>query len=83
MSNHKKQGIKSPCDNIMGYRGEIIVPLHNHSREHRILHAGDRIAQLIILPYPEIQFEKVDNLSPTSRDEGGFGSTGGYCENRI
>lgn len=36
---------------------------------------GDRIAQLIIIPYPQIQFEEVDELSATNRNEGGFGST--------
>jgi dUTP pyrophosphatase len=37
---------------------------------------GDRIGQLIIMPYPEIEFEEVDELSSTDRGEGGFGSTG-------
>ena len=37
---------------------------------------GDKIAQLIILPYPQIQFEQVDELSETERGEGGYGHTG-------
>ena len=37
---------------------------------------GDRIGQLIIMPYPNIEFEEVDELSSTNRGEGGFGSTG-------
>ena len=37
---------------------------------------GDRIGQLIIMPYPYIEFEEVDELSSTNRGEGGFGSTG-------
>lgn len=37
---------------------------------------GDRVAQLIIIPYPEIQFEEVSELSETERGDGGFGSTG-------
>jgi dUTP pyrophosphatase len=36
---------------------------------------GDKVAQLIILPYPQITFEEVDELSETERGEGGFGST--------
>jgi dUTP pyrophosphatase len=36
---------------------------------------GDKIAQLIILPYPQITFEEVTELSETERGEGGFGST--------
>jgi len=37
---------------------------------------GDRICQLIIMPYPQIEFEEVDELSDTERSTGGFGSTG-------
>ena len=37
---------------------------------------GDRIAQIIIIPYPQIQFEEVNELSDSDRGEGGFGSTG-------
>lgn len=37
---------------------------------------GDKIAQLIILPYPEIEFEEVEELSNSERNDGGFGSTG-------
>ncbi len=43
------------------------------SREHQI---NDRIAQLIILPYPEIEFEEVSELSETERGKDGYGSTG-------
>lgn len=41
-----------------------------------IYNIGDRIGQLIIMPYPNIEFEEVDELSSTNRGEGGFGSTG-------
>ena len=37
---------------------------------------GDRIGQLIIMPYPKVEFEEVDDLSETERGEGGYGSTG-------
>lgn len=37
---------------------------------------GDRIGQLIIMPYPTIEFEEVEELSVTERGEGGYGSTG-------
>lgn len=37
---------------------------------------GDRIAQIIIIPYPQIEFKEVDELSESERGEGGFGSTG-------
>ena len=37
---------------------------------------GDRVGQLIIVPYPRIDFELVDELTPTDRGSGGYGSTG-------
>ncbi len=58
------------------YRGEIVVALHNHGREKRIVYAGDRIAQLVIAPCYVAAFEEVDALSDTPRGTGGFGSTG-------
>ena len=58
------------------YRGEIFVPLHNDSGETQTIADGDRIAQLIILPYMVVDFAVADELSETERGEGGFGSTG-------
>lgn len=59
-----------------GYRGEIQATfnkIHNKITDYKI---GDRIAQLLILPYPKISFIEVDSLSESERGEGGFGSTG-------
>lgn len=58
------------------YRGEIIVPLHNHGNEMQIVEPGTRIAQLVVMPYLPIDFNVVENLNTTNRGEGGFGSTG-------
>ena len=58
------------------YRGEIKVPLINHSDEEFIIHSGDRIAQLVILPVIIPSFSEADSLNDTVRGEGGFGSTG-------
>lgn len=58
------------------YRGEIIVALHNHSNETRYIENGDRIAQLIVIPYIPVNLEIVDELEQTDRGDGGFGSTG-------
>jgi dUTP pyrophosphatase len=44
--------------------------------KHRVYAVGDRIAQLIIMPIPEIEFEETEELSSTDRGEGGYGSTG-------
>lgn len=58
------------------YRGEIIVALHNDSEETRIVEPGQRIAQLVFLPYIDGEFEEVESLSETDRADGGFGSSG-------
>lgn len=58
------------------YRGEIGVPLHNDSNMSRLINPGERIAQLVLLPYIPIEFKEVDKLSDTDRGFNGFGSTG-------
>jgi dUTP pyrophosphatase len=60
-----------------GYRGEINVVLHNLDPSKPItLHRGDRIAQLVIQPVVTATLTEVDDLPPTPRGAGGFGSTG-------
>ena len=44
--------------------------------DNNIYYVGDRVGQIIILPYPQIEFEEVEELSTTERGEGGFGSSG-------
>lgn len=58
------------------YRGEIRIPIHNHSAEARTIVPGERIAQLVIAPCFQAVFTETDSLSQTGRGEGGFGSTG-------
>lgn len=58
------------------YRGEYIVPLHNHSDMPQMIVHGDRIAQIAVAPYWTANFEEVNELSETERGEGGFGSSG-------
>lgn len=60
------------------YRGEVMVSLHNDSSSIQHINAGDRIAQLIFAEvwHPADGLEEVEELSDTSRGEGGFGSTG-------
>ncbi|MBR0447421.1 MAG: dUTP diphosphatase [Clostridia bacterium] len=58
------------------YRGEIMVALHNHSSEVQTIEHGERIAQLVLVPYLTADYEQADNLSDTERGAGGFGSTG-------
>jgi dUTP pyrophosphatase len=42
----------------------------------KVFQVGERVGQLIILPYPSIEFDEVDELSDSERGDGGFGSTG-------
>ena len=58
------------------YRGEVMVALHNHGKETRSVCGGERIAQLLIMPYAAAEFIESEELSDTARGEGGFGSTG-------
>ena len=59
-----------------GYRGEISVILINHGADEVKFVRGDRIAQLSIVPVPEVEWTEVDELDDTERGTGGFGSTG-------
>ena len=62
-----------------GYRGEIMLKFGWYEQtpgEHKVYDAGDRIGQIMIMPYPEVEFSEVEDLSNTDRGAGGFGSTG-------
>ena len=74
-----KQGVRPAncvgvCDS--DYRGEYMVALHNDSCVPCEIAPGDRIAQLVVMPFLELEFEEKDELSDTARGAGGFGSTG-------
>jgi dUTP pyrophosphatase len=60
------------------YRGEVGVMVYNRSKEDIVINNGDRLAQLVVVPVPEIVFKIVpqDKLSVTPRGQAGFGSTG-------
>ena len=58
------------------YRGELIVALHNHSSISQIVEKGDRMAQMVIVPYLACEYVETDVLDDTERGSGGFGSTG-------
>lgn len=59
------------------YRGEVIVAIHNDSDKIQQIEPGERIAQMVFLPYRSVgNFEVVDELNDTARGAGGFGSTG-------
>jgi dUTP pyrophosphatase len=58
------------------YRGEVKIILTNFGREDFLIKRGDRIAQLVIAPVVQAEFEEVASLQQTVRGEGGFGHTG-------
>lgn len=74
-----KEGLRpSNCVGVcdQDFRGEVIVALHNDCDASRFITPNERIAQLVIIPYLEVEFNEVDKLNTTSRGTGGFGSTG-------
>ena len=63
------------------YRGEVtvkflITDLRAYLRGDCGYYAGDRVAQMMIMPFPQVEFEEAESLSETERGEGGYGSTG-------
>ena len=58
------------------YRGEIMVTLYNHSGKTQVIAGGERIAQIVFIPYVAAEFVLSEELSDTARGNGGFGSTG-------
>lgn len=80
-SNCKKGVILTNCVGVIdsGYRGEVSfkfkeIALGNFSKV--AYKVGDRIGQIIIIPYPQIEFEEVQELSQTERGDKGYGSSG-------
>lgn len=74
-----KQGLRpANCVGVADsdYRGEYIVALHNDTDCEKTIEPGERIAQLVVMPYLSVEFEEKDELSETARGAGGFGSTG-------
>lgn len=73
---HGIQVVNTPGIIDSGYRGEIMIGLVNHGNELYHINKGDRVAQLIIVPFRTPSFIGVDTLGETERGVGGFGSTG-------
>ena len=74
-----KKGLRpANCEGVCDsdYRGEYIVALHNDGETERVIESGERIAQLVVIPYLAVEFDLVDELDETERGAGGFGSTG-------
>ena len=70
--------INSPGLVDAGYRGEIGIPLVNHSTDLFSAAAGERIAQLVLIALPAVQILEASELDETVRGAGGFGSSGSH-----
>jgi dUTP pyrophosphatase len=68
--------VNSPGTVDSDYRGEIKVILINHGNETVVINNGDRIAQMVIAKFEQIQWEVTEHLSKTERGAGGYGHTG-------
>lgn len=77
-SNAKKDLLLSNSVGVLdsGYRGEVTFKFRQTSGIATVYEVGDRIGQIIILPYPIIEFKEVEELSETERGDGGYGSSG-------
>jgi len=68
--------LNSPGTVDADYRGEVRIVLMNHGEDELVVTRGMRIAQIVFAPVLRAVLEVVDDLEPTRRGEGGFGSTG-------
>ena len=74
-----KQGL-APANKVgvidSDYRGEVMVALHNHSTQTKMVENGDRVAQIVFVPFIKGEFLQVEDLEDSLRGSGAFGSTG-------
>lgn len=76
-SSVESKGIKAMAGLVDApYRGELIVCMYNLNDSEFVFEAGQKVAQLVVLPTLYPTFEEVDELTETARGGGGFGSTG-------
>lgn len=74
-----KEGLRpANCVGVVDadYRGPVCVALHNDGEVSRRVVPGQKIAQLVVVPFLTVEFNEADELSDTVRGVGGFGSTG-------
>lgn len=74
-----KEGLRpANCVGVVDadYRGPICVALHNDGEVVRTITPGQKVAQMVVVPFLSVEFEEAAELSDTVRGAGGFGSTG-------
>lgn len=78
-SSVESKGIKAMAGLVDApYRGELLVCMYNLNETEFVFEAGQKVAQLVVLPTLYPSFEEAEDLSDTSRGSGGFGSTGAH-----
>lgn len=65
-----------PLDDAIRYHSEVSAVMYLNEPWAQHYHAGERFAQLVIVPQPAFELVECDELTPTERGEGGYGSTG-------
>ena len=76
-SSVESKGIKAMAGLVDApYRGELIVCMYNLNETEFVFEAGQKVAQLVVMPTLYPSYEEADTLSETTRADGGFGSTG-------
>lgn len=75
-AKHKIFVLNSPGTLDSDYRGELLIVLMNVGDTNYQVTRGDRIAQAVLAPFIRAEVDYVEELSPTARGDGGFGSTG-------
>lgn len=71
-----KKGLQAEGVIDAGYTGSVVVKMYNHGEAPVVFRPGDKITQIVFLPIPEVELNKVDTLAETERGDNGFGSTG-------
>lgn len=71
-----KKGLQAEGVIDAGYTGSVVVKIYNHGDEEVRFYPGDKLTQIVFLPIPKVELNKVDAFAETERGDNGFGSTG-------
>lgn len=71
-----KKGLQAEGVIDAGYTGSVVAKMYNHGEDAVRFRPGDKITQIVFLPIPRVELNKVDKFAETERGDNGFGSTG-------